>query len=43
MIGIADQFRDAVVEGGKSKEEATAQVWWVLNNSTPLRNVALNT
>lgn len=27
--GIADQFRDAVIEGGKSKEEATAQVWLV--------------
>ncbi|RPB14868.1 hypothetical protein P167DRAFT_572150 [Morchella conica CCBAS932] len=27
--GIADQFRDAVAAGGKSKEEATAQVWLV--------------
>lgn len=25
--GIADQFRDAVAEGGKSKEEARKQVW----------------
>lgn len=25
--GIADQFRDAVVQGGKTKEEASAQVW----------------
>lgn len=25
--GIADQFRDAVAQSGKSKEEASAQVW----------------
>lgn len=25
--GIADQFRDAIVQSGKSKEEASAQVW----------------
>ncbi|CUS08775.1 unnamed protein product [Tuber aestivum] len=38
LIDIADQFRDAVIEGGKSKEEAIKQIWLVEKQGLPLRS-----